>query len=189
MGNLTSQLFANIYLNELDQFIKHRLKVKYYLRYTDDFVIIADDKSYLLKILELVRIFLRDNLKLELHPNKIVLKKYRQGLDFLGYIALPHYNILRTKTKNRMIRKFKKKVEDYNEGLISKEKLNQSLQSYLGVLGHVKGCKIKRSLLSVVGPGFLPSLASDGTGMTRRVNLTNPQNRHIIKLSYCLLKQ
>ena len=77
------------------------LKVKYYARYTDDFVIVSDDKNYLEKLIPLIQSFLREKLKLELHPSKVSIRKYRQGIDFLGYVALSHHIALRTKTKKR----------------------------------------------------------------------------------------
>ena len=91
IGNLTSQLFANLYLNQFDQFVKHKLKVKHYARYTDDFVIVAQDPNYLKSLLEPIKLFLAARLKLELHPNKVEVRKCSHGIDFLGYVALPHY--------------------------------------------------------------------------------------------------
>ncbi|MCX6720660.1 MAG: reverse transcriptase/maturase family protein [Candidatus Staskawiczbacteria bacterium] len=136
IGNLTSQLFANIYLNEFDQFIKHKLKVKNYVRYTDDFVIISNDKTYLENLIASISSFLSDKLSLKLHPKKVSICKFRQGIDFLGYIVLPHYRLLRTKTKNRIIKKLKNRVEEYKNKIIDKKSLEQSLNSYLGVLSH-----------------------------------------------------
>jgi len=105
LGNLTSQIFANIYMNELDQFIKHKLTVKHYLRYADDFILLSDKRiilqSWLVKISE----FLKSNLKLELHPNKITFSRLEWGIDFLGYIVLPHHILPRTKTKRRIFNK------------------------------------------------------------------------------------
>lgn len=142
LGNLTSQLFANIYLNELDQFIKHKLKIKHYIRYTDDFIIVAKDKLYLEDIINPIRSFLYDNLALELHPKKIEIRKFHQGIDFLGYIVLPHYRLLRIKTRQRIFKKLKKRVREYKKNMISKHALNQSLQSYLGVLSHANTYKL-----------------------------------------------
>jgi RNA-directed DNA polymerase len=102
LGNLTSQLFANIYLNELDQFIKHKLREKYYLRYTDDFAIIGEDEFQLRRTINPINNFLKNRLKLTIHPKKIIIRKYYQGIDFLGYICFPHYRLLRSKTKKRM---------------------------------------------------------------------------------------
>lgn len=146
IGNLTSQLFANIYLNEFDQFIKHKLKVKQYLRYTDDFIIVAEDKIYLENIISPIRSFLTKRLALELHPKKIAIRKFHRGVDFLGYILLPHYRLLRVKTKRRIFRKLKKRVDEYKKGVISKQTLEQSFQSYLGVLSHANSYKLEQKL-------------------------------------------
>ena len=79
MGNVTSQLFANIYLNELDQFIKHKLKIKYYFRYADDFILVHNNKNFLENTKEQIRVFLNNNLKLNFHEDKIIIRKLRQG--------------------------------------------------------------------------------------------------------------
>lgn len=146
IGNLTSQLFANIYLNEFDQFIKHKLKVKQYLRYTDDFIIVAKNKPYLENIIIPIRSFLAKKLALQLHPKKITIRKFHQGIDFLGYILLPYYRLLRNKTKQRIFSKLEKRVREYKNGIISKQTLSQSLQSYLGVLSHADAYKLSNEL-------------------------------------------
>jgi len=102
LGNLTSQVFANIYLNELDQFIKHNLKIKYYLRYADDFLILSGYKDTLQRSLVTIDGFIKNNLNLELHPNKTIFRRLKWGIDFLGYVVLPHYILPRTKTKRRI---------------------------------------------------------------------------------------
>ncbi|MFA5386514.1 MAG: reverse transcriptase domain-containing protein [Candidatus Paceibacterota bacterium] len=136
IGNLTSQLFANLYLNEFDQFIKHRLKIKNYVRYTDDFIIVSNNKSFLENLIEPIRKFLYDELDLKLHPKKVTIRKLHWGVDFLGYIVFQHHRLLRTKTKQRILRKLHKRVSEYKNGIIKKRTLEQSLQSYLGVLAH-----------------------------------------------------
>ena len=146
LGNVTSQLFANVYLNELDQFMKHKLKIRYYLRYCDDFVILEKNRPGLKGLIWQIDNFLRKRLKLELHIEKLVIRKYHQGMDFLGYIVLPHHRVLRTKTKKRIFKKLKIKAKDYNNGIISKETLGQSLQSYLGVLSHANSFKLSEEL-------------------------------------------
>lgn len=138
LGNLTSQIFANIYLNELDQFVKHKIKMHYYIRYADDFLFLSRDKELLHEYIDVLRQFLSNELKLELHPDKIIFRKLEWGIDFLGYVILPRYILPRTKTKRRMFKKLKEKV-----GL---ESFNQSLQSYLGYLGHVDSFKITQEL-------------------------------------------
>lgn len=146
LGNVTSQLFANIYLNELDRFIKHQLMVKYYLRYCDDFIILGEDENSLVNLAAIINNFLERNLKLALHSDKIIIRKYHQGIDFLGYVVLPHYRVLRTKTKRRVLKKIKAKRQDLQDGLISENSFDQSLQSYLGVLRHCAGYKIFREI-------------------------------------------
>ncbi|MBI4037905.1 RNA-directed DNA polymerase [Candidatus Curtissbacteria bacterium] len=132
LGNLTSQIFANIYLNELDQFIKHKLKVKYYLRYADDFLILDKNKRSLLHCFETVKHYLLDQLKLEIHPNKIRIRKLSWGIDFCGYVVLPHNILPRAKTERRIFRKVSK-------GDLS----NQSLQSYLGYFSHSNSYELR----------------------------------------------
>jgi len=146
IGNLTSQLFANIYLNEFDQFVKHDLKIKHYIRYTDDFVIVSRNKQYLKNLIEPISSFLKNKLALDLHPRKVTIRKFHQGIDFLGYIILPHYRLLRTKTKKRIFRKTKIRVTEYKNNKITRQTLEQSLQSYLGVLSHANAYKLEQEL-------------------------------------------
>jgi len=138
LGNLTSQIFANIYLNELDQFIKHKLNVKYYLRYADDFLILDLNMNVLLQLIDRLDYFLQKKLRLELHPNKITLRRFSWGIDFCGYIVLPHYRLPRTKTKRRILKK-----------VLKEEIPNQALQSYLGYLSHAKSYYVSQSIKNI----------------------------------------
>lgn len=104
LGNLTSQLLVNIYMNTFDQFVKHQLKQKYYIRYADDFVFLANSKRDLEQLLPRVRKFLYQQLRLQLHSDKVFIKTYSSGVDFLGWVHFPHHRVLRTSTKQRMIR-------------------------------------------------------------------------------------
>lgn len=134
LGNLTSQLFANVYLNELDQFAKHKLKCRHYLRYCDDFVFVDADRSKLEEYLAVVRAFLADELCLSLHPRKVTIQPFRRGVDFLGYVVFPFGIVPRTKTKTRAIAR------------VSME--NQS--SYLGYVSHAKGKRIAEEMRNKV---------------------------------------
>mgnify|MGYP001616292000 CR=1 FL=1 len=124
LGNLTSQLFVNIYMNEFDQFMKHKLKAKYYLRYTDDFVVCSQNRQYLKNILPKISEFLEDRLKLFLHPNKIEIKTLVSGVDYLGWVNFADHRVLRTNTRKRMFRKLR-------TGYSKESKI-----SYLGLLKH-----------------------------------------------------
>lgn len=138
LGNVTSQLFSNIYLNELDQYVKHNLRAGCYVRYCDDFVIVSDSRIFLDDCLGKIKIFCKEKLLVDIHPCKIIFRKSRQGMDFLGYVMLPHRRVLRTKTKNRMLKKLTNLKELFDKGLVEKEYLEQVVQSYLGLLSHCK---------------------------------------------------
>ena len=130
LGNLTSQLFVNIYMNKFDQFVKHKLKEKYYIRYADDFVIFLEDKNRLMKQIVLIREFLHHELKLELHPRKISIETIASGVDFLGWINFPDHRVLRTATKRRMMKRTKERPTV------------ETLNSYLGLLKYGNGRKL-----------------------------------------------
>jgi len=138
LGNLTSQLFANIYLNEFDQFVKHKIKAKFYIRYADDFVILSNSKDGLEKQVLIIKDFLLSKLKLEIHSNKIFIKTVSSGVDFLGWVNFPGYRVLRQKTKKRMFRKLKE--NSYKEN---------SLNSYLGMISYGKTKKIELDVLNL----------------------------------------
>ncbi len=139
LGNLTSQLLVNIYMNEFDQFVKHKLKAKYYIRYADDFVVISHDREYLEQILVQVQEFLKDNLKLIMHPNKISISTVASGLDFLGWVHFADHRVLRTKTKQSMFRNIK-----------IKEAKKEIIQSYFGLLKHGNGWKLQQKIINSI---------------------------------------
>lgn len=150
IGNLTSQYFANIYLNELDQFITKQLKIIYYIRYADDFVILSENRQYLLNLIPEIKQFLKLKLDLSLHPQKIILRKFRSGVDFLGYIIFSSHILPRTKTKRRLIKKIKEKIKQYQNTEIEKEKLDATINSYLGYLSHANTHKFKKELIIMI---------------------------------------
>lgn len=136
IGNLTSQFFANVYLNELDYYIKHNLKAKYYIRYVDDFVIINRSKEQLYLYKWLIENFLKQRLKLELRPEKSKIIPLHNGLNFLGFRTFYHY---KTPKKSNLI-KIEKRIEEledaFQNNLIDRNKLNDVLNgwnSYLSV--------------------------------------------------------
>ncbi len=148
LGNLTSQLFSNVYMNPLDNFIKRNLGVKHYIRYADDFVALSDDRQYLENILDKIDYFLKTELKLNLHPSKVSFVKWHEGIDFLGFVHFPYHSVIRTKTKRRIISKMKIARIKLEKELISPHQYNQILQSYLGRLKHCCSKKICEKLLS-----------------------------------------
>ena len=150
LGNVTSQIFANVYLNLFDWYVKKELGLKYYIRYCDDFVILSPNKFTLLHNIRYIECYLDEKLKLSLHPNKMLIRKLHQGIDFLGAVLLPHRIVVRTKTKKRIIKKSSKLLRELQVGKITKSKLNQSVSSYLGHLGHTKSRETKYLLNSIM---------------------------------------
>ena len=136
LGNLTSQLLVNIYMNEFDHFLKRKLKVHYYIRYADDFLIVHENKRYLENLLLKISDFLETRLKLSLHPDKVSIKTFASGIDFLGWVHFPHRRILRTATKKRMLRR------------LSEPLSTEASISYIGLLDHGNTRKLERKWFS-----------------------------------------
>lgn len=136
LGNLTSQLFANVYMNEFDQFVKHDLRATFYIRYADDFVLLSDDRSQLLEYLPRVAGFLAGPLALDLHPDKVFIKTLASGVDFLGWIHFPYHRIPRTRTKVRMLKRARK-APTY-----------QGIRSYVGLLRHGDAHRLSEEILN-----------------------------------------
>ena len=134
LGNLTSQLLVNVYMHEFDIFVKQGLRVKYYIRYADDFIILSEDKKYLEDLLVKFHNFLNNKLYLTLHENKVYIKTYGSGVDFLGWVHFPHHRQLRTATKKKIIKNMK--------GYPKPETVN----SYRGLLRHGNTYKIQKRI-------------------------------------------
>ena len=134
LGNLTSQRLVNIYMHEFDSFMKQELRVEYYIRYADDFVVLSRDRKYLEEVLVQMEIFLRDKLKLAMHPDKVYIKTYASGVDFLGWVHFPHHRVLRAVTRRRMVAKLK--ISDIKE----------TKSAYRGMLSHGNTQKLKNTV-------------------------------------------
>ncbi len=135
LGNLTSQLLVNIYMNEFDQFVKHKLKAKYYIRYADDFVLFSSDRDWLVGLIPQIRSFLNDRLHLHLHPKKISIRTIASGVDYLGWINFTDHRVLRTATKRKMFRTIEEKGGKA-----------ETVQSYLGLISHGNSHKLKAQI-------------------------------------------
>lgn len=132
IGNYTSQWFGNLYLNELDQLLKHKYNVKCYVRYCDDFIILHQDKKFLNEIAEAIKDFLLSKLELELSKNSIF--PVRQGVDFLGYRHFPNYVLMRKSSAKRAKRRIKKLPHLLDEGVITPLQFQSSIASTKGWL-------------------------------------------------------
>lgn len=149
IGNFTSQYFANIYLNELDYYIKHKLKIKYYVRYMDDFILLLKDKHTCKEIYDKISIFLKEELELELNSKS----KYfpsRKGVNFCGYKIFNNYILLRKNSKVKIKRKIKKWNKQYAKGILDKHKVLQSINSWKGHVKHCNSYNLQKRIFSTM---------------------------------------
>lgn len=130
LGNVTSQLLANVYLNELDRFVKHVLGARHYIRYGDDFVLLSSERTWLEARLPRIAAFLERELRLTLHPRKVSIGTLAAGVDFLGWVHFTDHRVLRTTTKRRMLMRV---------GRIGRD---ATVASYLGLLSHGNAYKL-----------------------------------------------
>lgn len=135
LGNLTSQLFANVYLHELDRFVKHELHERWYLRYCDDFAIVHTSRPHIAALVPTIEQFLEQRLSLRLHPRKVTVRTWTQGIDFLGYVLLPRATVIRTSTKHRLLHRL----------------TAQNASSYFGLCGHAATYQLQRIMQTKIG--------------------------------------
>lgn len=146
IGNLTSQFFANIYLNDLDHYVKERLRCRYYIRYVDDLCVLDDSKSRLWEVREGIERFLEGE-RLKLHPRKVVVAPVSIGIDFLGYRIFPTHRLLRKDNAIHFRRKMKTMAKLYREGRLTWGKINASVQSWIGHAKHADTWGLRNSIL------------------------------------------
>ncbi len=138
LGNLTSQLLANVYLNPLDHYIKRTLHAQHYIRYADDFVILSAQKEYLKEVFPPIADFLSNNLRLSLHETTPVLRTVASGIDFLGWVHFIDHRVIRRKTLVKMRRAF------------SLNAFPETIASYLGMLSHGNTARLRDELFNLL---------------------------------------
>ncbi len=163
IGNLTSQLFGNVYLNDFDRFIQYKLGCKHYGRYVDDLVIVHQNKEYLKSIIPLLKEYLEKNLVLKLHPKKVYLQHYSKGVSFLGTIIKPHRIYIKNQIKGNFYNKLQgyKKLFALRQNKLNKENIQKflsSINSYLGIVKHYHTYKLRKKMLEL---HFLPYFANN----------------------------
>jgi hypothetical protein len=151
IGNLTSQVFGNVYMNDFDHFVKRELKIKYYGRYVDDMVFVHNDKNYLQSLIPILSNFLLSSLGLVIHPNKIVLVNANEGIQFLGQIIKPYRNYVSNRTKNNFyqaiqrINKIMSEVPEFSWQQLCD--IRAVLNSYLGILQQAATYNLRKTML------------------------------------------
>ena len=143
IGNLTSQLLANVCLDQLDQYIKHELHAHYYVRYMDDMVILHNDAKVLNEWKRLIEKYLNEVLHLELN-DKTTIGKVKNGITFVGYVIRPTYRKLKRKSLRKMKAKIRYRQKEYAAGLITFDKVNATMQSYFGIMKHFDSYGLRR---------------------------------------------
>jgi retron-type reverse transcriptase len=145
IGNLTSQLFANIYLNQLDEYVKYDLRIKHYIRYMDDFIMLHKSKEYLHEVRNKISLFLSE-ISLKMSPKKTNIFPVSIGVDFLGYRVFAMHRLARKSTVKRFVNKTKKKLREYNEDNMPNDKLMESFNSWEAYMGYGNTYLLKKSL-------------------------------------------
>lgn len=144
IGNYTSQWLGNLYMNELDQLMKQKYHIKYYIRYCDDFILIHEDKRFLRNMAGIIEKFLAEELQLRLSKNELF--PVGQGIDFLGYRHFPRYILLRKSTAKRIKRRINELPKKFESGEITKEQLRSSVASTQGWLKWANSYHFKQAL-------------------------------------------
>ena len=170
LGNLTSQFFANVYLNELDQFAKNILGAKYYIRYVDDFVIVHNSEELLHGYKEKIGDFLARSLALTLHPDKSRIMKVRQAVEFLGVKIFPHHKLI----KKKNIRKFKKKLSnlklEYTGNMVSYDQIYDFLEGWNAYTNNANSYKLKKKIMQTVEETFPHEISAKEVDRLRKIN-------------------
>jgi RNA-directed DNA polymerase len=158
IGNLTSQVFGNIYMNDFDHYVKRELKIDYYGRYVDDMVFVHNDKGYLQSLIPKLSDFLLSTLQLSIHPNKIVLVNANEGIQFLGQIIKPYRNYISNRTKDNFyqaiqrINKIMAEVPEFSWQQLCD--IRAVLNSYLGILQHANTFNLRKAMLNKLRKRF-----------------------------------
>jgi retron-type reverse transcriptase len=150
IGNLTSQLFGNIYMNEFDHWVKKELGIKHYGRYVDDFVLIHESKDYLQSVIPKLSDFLLSTLQLTLHPDKIYLQHYSKGVKYLGAVIKPHKTYIANRTKGNFYNAIEKQnqiARDHKPTKEEQQAFQSSMNSYLGIMKHYKSYKLRKTMI------------------------------------------
>ena len=150
IGNLTSQLFGNIYMNEFDHWVKKELHIKHYGRYVDDFVLIHESKDYLQSVIPKLSDFLLSTLQLTLHPDKIYLQHYSKGVKYLGAVIKPHKTYIANRTKGNFYNAIEKQnqiARDHKPTKEEQQAFQSSMNSYLGIMKHYKSYKLRKTMI------------------------------------------
>ncbi|HLC46537.1 MAG TPA: reverse transcriptase/maturase family protein [Candidatus Nanoarchaeia archaeon] len=160
LGNLTSQFFANVYLNELDYFVKHKLKARYYIRYVDDFVIFNTDAEILEDYKRQINLFLREKLDIELHPEKSKVLRLSERLTFLGFRIFYHHKLLKKSNMVRMKGRIEALKQEYAEKKMDYDSIYDFLEGWIAYAKNADTYNLRKRIMAEVSEAFCGEIST-----------------------------
>lgn len=171
LGNLTSQFLANVYLNELDQFVKHALKAKYYIRYVDDFVILDSSPAQLWEYQRRIGLFLQEQLTLRLHPDKSRIIPFQRGTEFLGLKIFPRHKRIKQKNLRKFYQKLQSLYEEYGEGNVPYDNIYDFLEGWVAYAKQANTYRLRQKILTDVEQKFPQEISTKEINRHYQLNL------------------
>ena len=183
LGNLTSQFFANVYLNELDQYVKHILKAKYYIRYVDDFVILGNFPDDLQVFREKIETFCGEHLSLYLHPDKSKIHNLKNGVGFLGMRLYPHHRRIKKKNLRRFERKLLQFKADSEDGKVIREKVVEHFEGWLAYISNANTFKYRKHLVRQFNQLFPITIGEEIRNVAKHQNFIRISEKSNLRFS------
>lgn len=160
LGNLTSQFFANVYLNDFDWFVKTKLKAKYYIRYVDDFVVFEADKQKLNSYKEEINMFLKNKLKIQLHPDKCKILRFGNSFTFLGFRVFYYHKLFKKSNIRKIKRKLKSLVQGYKLHEIDYDSIYDSLEGWIAYAKNANAYKLRKQITAKFEKDFANEIST-----------------------------
>lgn len=154
LGNLTSQFFANVYLNKLDYFVKHKLKARFYIRYVDDLIILESDKKKLERYRKEIDIFLKNVLNIHLHPDKSKILSLSNTINFLGFRVFYYHRLLKKSNIRKMRQKLKRLGQEYKSHEIDYDSIYDFLEGWTAYAKNADACKLRGKIIAEIEKDF-----------------------------------
>ena len=161
LGNLTSQFFANFYLDDFDHFVKHELRAKYYLRYVDDFVILNLSQNVLMDWRIKIEEYLDRKLQIKLHPEKSRIIPLRRGITLLGFRVFERYRLLKKSNSRRIWKRLDKFKRKFDDGEMTRTEILQSLEGWLAYAEFANTYKFRKGVMARFNELFPPENQPD----------------------------
>lgn len=177
LGNLTSQFFANVYLNELDQFVKHELKAKYYIRYVDDFVILHSSPVKVWEYQQKIDSFLNEKLALQLHPDKSRIIPFQRGTEFLGLNIFSRHKRIKQKNLRKFYQKLQSLYEEHNQSNAAYDQIYDFLEGWVAYAKQANTYRLRQKILTEVEQKFPQEISTKEVNKQLKWYGARPKNQ------------